>query len=71
MLDTAKGHKKWTPILSVRFVRETFGDLHLERIDPSDSLQNFVHEMKFQKTRGMQPIVPLSLEGEMQKLSSS
>ncbi|GAB5470461.1 MAG: hypothetical protein Kilf2KO_34910 [Rhodospirillales bacterium] len=59
MLDTKTGHQKLTPILSVQFVRQTFENLNLSHIDPSDSLQNFNHSMQFKKTKGFTPIEPL------------
>lgn len=59
MLNKSTGHKEDTPILSAQFVRETFETLNLEKIDPSDSLENFVHTMKFRKTSGFQRIEPL------------
>ena len=59
MLNTKTGHKELMPILSVQFVRKSFDELNLSNIDPSDSLANFNHAMKFQKTKGLQPIEPL------------
>lgn len=59
MLDSATGHKSRTPILSVQFVRQTFSSLNLDRIDPSDSLSNFNHRMKFKKAKGFEPIEAL------------
>lgn len=59
MLDRATGRLAEAPILSVRFVRETFRQLSLGRIDPSDSMRNFVHEMKFKRTSGFAPIAAL------------
>ncbi|WP_305098434.1 hypothetical protein [Croceibacterium aestuarii] len=65
MLDTTTGRTADTPILSVRFIRETFANLRLAAIDPSDSMRNFVHEMRFKRTKGFDPIEPLKpLEGE-------
>lgn len=61
MLNSATGHQEITPIVSVRFVRETFNRLNLRGIDPSDSLSNFVHEMDFKKTKGFSPIEPVML----------
>lgn len=61
MLNTATGHLEPTPILSVRFVRETFEKLDLDNIDPSDSLSNFVHNMKFKKTKGFERIEALEV----------
>lgn len=59
MLDRATGHQTETPILSVQFVRETFRQLSLGRIDPSDSMRNFAHEMNFKRTSGFAPITAL------------
>lgn len=59
MLNSKTGHKEMTPILSVKFVRSTFEQLNLANIDPSDSMKNFNHEMKFTRTRGFQPVKPL------------
>lgn len=59
MLNKSTGHKEATPILSVKFVRETFKTLQLQHIDPSDSLINFNYNMKFRKTTGFQKIEPI------------
>lgn len=59
LLDTSTGHKTPTPILSVRFVRETYFSLKRGALDPSDSLSNFVHEEKFSRTKGFSRITPL------------
>jgi hypothetical protein len=59
MLDASTGHQQLTPILSVQFVRETFGQLNLEHLDPSDSMKNFNHVMDFKKTKGFTRIEPL------------
>ncbi len=60
MLNTATGHKEPTPILSVQFVRETMKQLNLSSIDPSNSMANFNHNMKFSKTKGFSAITPLT-----------
>lgn len=59
MLNTATGHQENSPILSVQVVRQTFSNLRLNDIDPSDSLVNFNHVMRFKKTKGFEPIEPL------------
>jgi hypothetical protein len=59
MLDTVTGHKQPTPILSVQFVQETFMRLDLAGIDPSDSMRNFNHNMRFAKTKGFAPVEAL------------
>lgn len=59
MLDKKTGHLVDTPILSVYFVRETFRRLSLARIDPSDSMCNFIHNMQFKRTSGFSGVEPL------------
>jgi hypothetical protein len=59
MLDRATGHQVETPILSVRFIRDTFRKLSLAKIDPSDSMRNFVCEMNFKRSSGFAPVAPL------------
>lgn len=59
MLDPQTGHKKLMPILSVQFVRETFMQLNLDNLDPSDSMTNFNHTMDFKKTKGFAPVESL------------
>ena len=56
ILNTKTGHLENQPILSVNFKSETFSNLNLEAIDPSDSILNFVHNMKFNKTKGFSVI---------------
>lgn len=65
MLNTTSGHMEPTAVLSVQFVRETFKSLNLEGIDPSDSMDNFNHVMKFRRTKGfaaVEPLVPVEAE---------
>jgi hypothetical protein len=52
LLNTQTGHLEELPILSVAIPQKTFHSLNLDMIDPSDSMRNFVHLMKFQKTKG-------------------
>ncbi len=59
MLNPQTGHQEKTPILSVQFVRESYLHLNLDNVDPSDSMRNFNHEMKFSRTKGFAPIEPL------------
>lgn len=59
MLNANTGHQELTSILSVQIPRATFDKLNLEGIDPSDSMRNFNHSMKFSRTKGFAPISPL------------
>ncbi|MEQ8966640.1 MAG: hypothetical protein RID91_12505 [Azospirillaceae bacterium] len=59
MLNNSTGHIESTPILSVKFVRQTIVSLNLDAIDPSEALRNFNHVMSFKKTKGFARIEPL------------
>lgn len=52
LLNTQTGHMEEQPILSVAMPRKTLESLNFDLIDPSDSMANFVHRMKFIKTKG-------------------
>jgi hypothetical protein len=52
LLNTKTGHKEELAILSVGISRETLGSINLKRIDPSDCMENFVHNMSFKKLKG-------------------
>jgi hypothetical protein len=56
LLNTATGHKELQPILSVLIPREALQSLNFDKIDPSDSMRNFKHNMKFKKTQGFQSV---------------
>lgn len=59
LLDSANGHQRPTPVLSIQIVRETFDRLRLAGIDPSDAMKNFNHEMDFKRAKGFAEIKPL------------
>jgi hypothetical protein len=61
VLNSSTGHLEERTILSVIMVRETINSLNMETIDPSDSMQNFVHNMKFVKTKGFSPVEKVEL----------
>lgn len=60
MLNPTTGHQENMPVLSVHFVRETFLGLKLARIDPSDSLRNFRHQMVFKRSKGFSAVEPIA-----------
>jgi hypothetical protein len=60
LLNTQTGHLEMQPILSVAIPRKTLETLNFEMLDPSDSLNNFMHRMKFMKTKGFQAIEALT-----------
>ena len=56
LLNTKTGHKEEQPILSVAIPREMLNKLNFALLDPSDSMDNFLYNMKFQKTKGFQAV---------------
>ena len=56
LLNKQTGHLEDTPILSIAIPRKTFDMLNFENLDPSDSLNNFVHNMDFKKGKGFGPV---------------
>lgn len=56
MLNTQTSYMEKQPILSVVIPRETLDKMSLDVIDPSDSMGNFIHAMKFKKIDGFQQI---------------
>ena len=62
IINTKTGHLEDQPILSVIFMPKSIDNLNLETIDPSDSMQNFVHNMNFSKTKGFSVIEKAELD---------
>jgi len=52
LLNSKTGHLEDKPILSVIITKTTVNLLNLDTIDPSDSMNNFVHNMNFSKANG-------------------
>ncbi len=55
-INTQTGRQEEMTVLSVLFERDILNGLNLEHIDPSDAMNNFLHNMKFQKTTGFKPV---------------
>jgi hypothetical protein len=60
VLNSATGHLEKQPILSVAIPAKTLRSFKFDSIDCSDSLSNFVHRMKFSRTKGFSPIDPIN-----------
>jgi len=60
LLNTQTGHLEVQPILSAAVPRETMEALNLDMLDPSDSMDNFVHRMDFLQTKGFRAVEPLT-----------
>lgn len=71
LLNTSTGHMEPEAILSVLMARDTLGRLNFSAIDASDSMTNFVHRMKFQKSKGFAAVEPLSLANNLQDASAA
>ena len=56
VLNTQTGYMERQPILSAIIHRKTLDTMNLDAIDPSDSMRNFIHAMKFKKTEGFQQV---------------
>lgn len=56
MLNTSTGKMEEQFILSVKFIKETIDGINFDLIDPSDCMKNFIHNMNYKKTQGMQPV---------------
>ncbi len=62
LLNTQTGYKEDVPILSVLIPKETLGKLSFNNLDPSDSMNNFVHKMSFKKAQGFNSIEKLNYQ---------
>lgn len=63
-LNTATGQDYEETILSVLIARSDLKDIQFNHIDCSDCISSFRHNMKFLKTKGFQPVDPLSFSEE-------
>ncbi len=60
MVNPINGHLEQQIILSVVIPATTLDKLNFETIDPSDSMKNFIHNMKFSKTTGFSVVSAIS-----------
>jgi hypothetical protein len=56
LLNKQTGHIEDATILSVAIPRKTLDMLNFENLDPSSSLNNFVHNMNFKSGKGFGPV---------------
>lgn len=61
-VSSVTGKTNWTCILSASYTREAFAEINIKRIDPSDSMGNFPHRMKFLKTKGLQKVAKIEAD---------
>ncbi len=55
-INSKTGNLEDVPIVSVLIKRQNLSKLNFEALDPSDSMQNFITNMKFSKTNGFQAV---------------
>ena len=60
-INTQTGHLEDQIIISTIVVRDTLSKLNMRKIDPSDSLSNFVYNMQFKKTKGFESVEKVTL----------
>lgn len=76
-IDTQTGHIVERPVLSVAMPKSVVSQLDFERLDPSDSMANFVHRGDFKASRksgafgAIIPLTPADLEHERVSGSST
>jgi hypothetical protein len=59
LLNSQTGHMEEKTIFSVAIPQKTLEGFNFEMLDPSDSMNNFVHRMTFKKTTGFCAVEPL------------
>lgn len=57
LLNSSNGLIEKKIILSVIFVVESIRTMNIYQIDPSDSMSNFIHNMKFNKSNGFSEVI--------------
>ncbi len=62
ILNSNTGYLENKPVLSVIIVPSTLKSLNLNTIDPSDSMNNFVHNMNFNKSTGFKEVRRVELK---------
>jgi hypothetical protein len=61
ILNTQTGHLEQKPILSVAIPRDSIDRIQWESVDPADAMANFVHRMRFKKSKGLFAVQPVRL----------
>lgn len=61
LLNSATGNMEEKVIASVIFTKSILDGLNLDLIDPSDSISNFEHTMRFDRSKGFSPVEELKV----------
>jgi hypothetical protein len=57
--NSTTGHQTLCTILSAAMPRATLERLNIDNIDPSDAMNNFVHQMNYSRSKGFDAVIPL------------
>jgi len=60
--NSSTGHPELNTLLASHFMRSALAKINLANIDPSDSMKNFQHRMKFKKSTGFEPVEPITTD---------
>ncbi|HDZ8842205.1 TPA: hypothetical protein RUX01_001661 [Aeromonas dhakensis] len=63
LLNKSTGHLEPQSLLSVYITRDGVSRLNMEYIDPSDAMNNFIHNVNFKKTKGFEPVNEVKVLG--------
>lgn len=63
LLNKSTGHLEPQSLLSVYITRDGVSRLNMEYIDPSDAMNNFIHNVNFKKAKGFEPINEVKVPG--------
>lgn len=61
-IDRSTGHHRYTTILAASMPRETALQLNYAALDPSDSMKNFDHRMKFKRGNPPEEVAPITAD---------
>jgi hypothetical protein len=61
-LNSTTGHRELVTMLAAHITRPALERINLDAIDPSDSMTNFQHRMKFKKTKGFDTVEPITAD---------
>ncbi|MDR0952768.1 MAG: hypothetical protein LBM71_01060 [Elusimicrobiota bacterium] len=61
IVNPSTGHLEEQILLSLMPVKDTINKINFEKIDASSCITNFKHNMKFTKTKGLEPIKEVSI----------
>ena len=70
IINSATGNNEDIIMLSVEISESNFSKLNLDKIDPSDAIEEFNHKMKFTKSNGFGSVEKIKVKSQKKKSSS-